>query len=184
VPRSTRRYGGITRNLGASEMIVAVAERRNAGDLTASEVAALRTLWDEYPLSSMLEARVPEGRFGAELFSLLGGRLPWGVLDLLPPDNRPGTWQQDTARSNAFRIAQWAPDHGAALLLLGRRVAGAFYFPMWAPLGEEGYLNTGAPYLLLPHPSGRNRWLNSPTHRRQVERWVRTFWAFHGENVE
>jgi hypothetical protein len=163
-------------------MIVAVAERRAAGELTARELAALRVLWDGNPLGSMLDARVPEGRFGAHLFSLLGGRLPWGVLDLLPPD-RPGAWDQDTARRNAARVAQWAADHGHALTLLGRRVGGSFNLGASAPYGESGFLWTGAPYLLLPHPSGRTRWVNDPGKRRKLETWIRTFWGFHGQEM-
>lgn len=159
-------------------MIVAVAERREAGELTPREIMALRILWDGNPLGSMLEARAPGGRFGAQLYALLGNRLPWGVLDLLPP-GPSGTWEGDRARRNAALVARWAHDHGHALILLGRRVAGSFDLETATPYGEMGYLETEAPYLLLPHPAARNRWRN----RSRLEAWIRTFWTYYGQEM-
>ena len=80
-------------------------------------------------------------------------------------------------------MAAWARDHGHALILLGRRVAGSFGLSLEAPYGEGGFLTTGAPYLFLPHPSARTRWLYHRTKRSQLETWVRTFWALYGQEM-
>jgi hypothetical protein len=156
-------------------MIAGIAEHRETTDLTPRELEAVRRLWDGNPIGSMLEAGIPEGRFAAHLLPLLAGRLPWRVLDLLPPD-RPGTWGIEGARIAAGRVGQWASDHGHALLILGRRVAGAF--ELVGDYGEMGYLEAGAPYIILPHPSSRNRWLNRPDRRERIRRWVDTFWLY------
>jgi hypothetical protein len=161
-------------------MIIAVAERRAAGDLTERELRALRLIWEEDYLVSTLEARQPRGRFAVDLAALLGGRLPGGILDLLPPDNRPGTREVETARRNASRLAEWARLWGVGLVLLGRRVAGAFGLHPSAPFGEMGFLAEGPPFLLLPHPSARNRWTS---RRGNIERWVRTFWTYYSQEM-
>jgi hypothetical protein len=160
-------------------MIVGVARHRETTDLTPREVKALRVLWEGNPIGSMLDSGIPEGRFGAALLPLLGGRLPWRILDLLPPD-RPGTWDLEAARRNAGRVGLWAAHHHHALIAFGRGVAGAF--GLEGDYGETGFLEDGAPYLILPHPMARNRWINRRDRRERIKRWVDTFWLLYSSS--
>lgn len=73
-------------------------------------------------------------------------------------------WDRARARATAERFLAENP---ARLLLCGRRVATAFDLADW-PLCSTGPHPAGPRVLLLPHPSGRNRWWNEPENRARA----------------
>lgn len=113
-----------------------------------------------------------------EWFDLESGRHgPWLVrtCNLLPPSPDAGAWDAMTARRMAEILAlRVSRRRGPCrLLIFGRRVARAFHCGdlLLCEVGEA----LGVPVLVLPHPSGRNRWLNEPENRERVAESIRLF---------
>lgn len=101
------------------------------------------------------------------------------VLEFWPGKTRRARagdrWVADVARRRVEQRAhEW---QGRALILLGRRVAGAFRLPATLPWFEAVRLVTGPGDLggttavVVPHTSGANRWFNDVKN-------IETFRAF------
>lgn len=155
-----------------TSVLVAVGERAYDRRLSVEQVAELRAAWAADFIGSALEA----GGISHWRLDRIASRIERRV-DLLPPDRRPGTWEPLLARENAFRLVRDFPEElgSPRLLLFGRRVAAAF--------GAGGYafgsflLAWDAPAVVLPHPSGRNRWWDAPRSEDTARWWVDLFSA-------
>ena len=111
------------------------------------------------------------------------------------PWNRRPTMRE--AREAALGLVYSGRLSGCDLVLLGRVVQTAVVdpkpvsalasFPLmrWLSLHTGGERDTllDVRVALLPHPSGRSRWWNSPDLRRVGENWLRTVVAAHGHEV-
>lgn len=91
------------------------------------------------------------------------------LLDLYPGPTFPLGRAREAAEGVAQRLAP------RPLILLGRGVAQAFAFPHSELMRWEDSLlgSTLIRAAVLPHPSGRNLWYNSPANREQVGVWLR-----------
>ncbi len=155
-------------------MLIAVAERRNDRGAPAARLRRAARAWARHPLACVLASHaMRQGPSRTRLHNLLGLR-PDRVVNLLPPDRRPGTWDAWRAREVAALLGAWARAHAHELVLLGRRVAEAFGVGD-LPFGAQAQVDGGVRVLVLPHPSGRSRYLNDPRTRPRVRRWVARF---------
>lgn len=116
----------------------------------------------ECPPPVRASAEPLDGRTAAVLLDLLGGRAadPRAALrTVFEPINLCATaWDEAEARGTADRLRH------PVRVLLGRRVAGACgHRGDW----YEWVATQGTWTVSLPHPSGLNRLLNDPTHRRR-----------------
>lgn len=90
------------------------------------------------------------------------GVVTYRWVNLCPPRSSGVAWDRRTARRSASAVRWWAQNAaGRRLVLLGRLVADAFELELREP-GEVVTLPGGVPALVLPHPSGRNRFWNDP----------------------
>jgi hypothetical protein len=120
------------------------------------------------------------------------------VFDLVNlHDHPPKRWDPDRARRRAvllsWQVCRQRRGLYDTVFLLGRRVADAFGVPSETPLltsllipslSVSAFVEVGAVRghvpraVLLPHPSGRSRWWNSPNHREDfrvlIESWLRS----------
>jgi hypothetical protein len=62
------------------------------------------------------------------------------------------------------------------VLLLGRRVQRAFGFEVLKPLDRYWDSEWSPRFMMVPHPSGRNRWYNDPVNRAQACVELRVMW--------
>lgn len=105
------------------------------------------------------------------------GRSPDKIINLLPPDNRCGSWDVELARECGQHFWTWLNGHRMLhdedgetkrvthLFLLGRRVISAMPVTLGQGFGDCVFPCEGrppVPTMLLPHPSGRSRELNTP----------------------
>lgn len=153
-------------------MLVAVGERKLDRSLLPIHVVERAREWRGDPLESMLDSQAFSGKARDRLVRILG-TTPDMLVNLLPVDRVPGTWDHIDAGVYAYSLAFWASHGGHKLLLLGRRVGAALYLDK-VPFGTAHSIY-GAKCLVLPHPSRRNRWMNPPGNRDQVARWVGAF---------
>lgn len=155
-------------------MLVAVAERMYDPDLSDREVSLWISRWWEDPLPMILETpAMVSGRTKVNLIKMIGFE-PEQIVNLLPPDNHLGTWSRSDACDAKDVLRPWAIEEGVNLLLLGRRVIDAF--SRGAEFGTV-ICDPGIRMLCLPHPSGLNRFLNTPGMRKKVLGWVESFCA-------
>lgn len=168
-------------------MILLLGERVHDRDLSEEQVESWRRRWEERPFAFIM--RTPAMVAGPTRQRLLGivsirpGRT-FQIVNLLPPDNVIGTWDDDLAELCAMHfllgIGSWQQHHPAdplfAVFLLGRRVMEAVVDRLDVQFGEEVDL-CGVPALCLPHPSGRSRYLNDEDYRsrtiHQAEKFLR-----------
>lgn len=153
-------------------MILVIGERVNNRDLTPSKVQRWRQSWIRWGWKAALatEAMV-RGQSRTRLDQIVLGE-KW-VVNLLPPDNKPGSWDQKMARQMAAEAEAWlrgkrCPIRG--VVLLGRRV-GNMFMP-GAAFGTTGRIGD-IPVLLVPHPSGRNRFWNEAENVKKAKRWAK-----------
>jgi len=133
----------------------------------------------EAPSKNEVTERPIEGRIGVRLASMAGLTLP----EFLATFDRVNLLhvRQDTV-THGFTFDYVAATQSAALikrtfqpnqivLLLGRRAAWTF------GLGGEYFIQHaihGAEVRIVPHPSGINRWWNSPENVRQMNTFMKT----------
>jgi uracil-DNA glycosylase len=121
-----------------------------------------------------------EGRIGRRLADLAGLSFEEfrrsfareNVLDYWPgTDGKGAVFPRDEAKAVAERLASRIRRQRRTVVLLGRRVSFAF------GLGGAAYFQRivfgYARVVVLPHPTGINRWYNSPANREQVRRFFR-----------
>ena len=82
---------------------------------------------------------------------------------------RGDLWDPIAARDAADTMIR-TQDEPRRIILLGKRVGAAFvpntmYFQWWKA-GRHSVV-------VVPHPSGRNAWFNSPANRRTFRDWMR-----------
>jgi uracil-DNA glycosylase len=126
-----------------------------------------------------------DGKTGAAIAKLLG--IPhveflarFQRLNL----NRKLVGRSKTGRADPYdrnegelRAAGIAASETPRIVLLGRHVATSFGLT-FDPLmirREKNLAETINRYLILPHPSGLNRWWNDPRNRRAAQRKLRRF---------
>lgn len=83
---------------------------------------------------------------------------------------RRESWPAAEAAISAGWLLASAPED--RWLLLGRRVAVAVGLARWTLLAWVRH--EGRSMAVFPHPSGRNRWYNDPTHRAAAQRFLQT----------
>lgn len=114
------------------------------------------------------------------------GEEPGRIVNLLWPDNKIGTWDEVEAFASVMHLCEWLRKDGSirrdewveqppqkvkAVAILGRRAASAFTIDAQEPAFLSVF-DVGVPAIVLPHPSGRSRYLNEPASRGKV----RTAW--------
>lgn len=113
----------------------------------------------------------PEGCTGHRLWKMLQERLPHvSRRDYLETFDRRNLvcgrhFSRPLARAEAERISAEMWGGGRTIVLLGEDVRRAFGHPR---LIVEPQNIGGAVWRQLPHPSGRNLWYNSPSHRKMA----------------
>ena len=156
-------------------MILVVGERINARQMEDCRAAGWLDCWDRHGWDAAIRL---EARGGS--LNRLEGLLPeHRVVNLLPPDNKCGTWDEGLARKVADQaifyfglpVSRGGPSDYEAVVLLGKRVAKAFFgskveFGHIEPIGKLFAL-------CMPHPSGRSRFWNDAGARDKVRGWVR-----------
>ncbi|MHC4545765.1 MAG: hypothetical protein ACYSYL_14795 [Planctomycetota bacterium] len=149
-------------------MLIAVGEQLNPRDVGERLVSLLR--WREDPLDAMLaEQAFPEGCASRRRMTEVMGLEADRHVNLLPPGE---AWCARTARAGATLLRSWARVEGHCLALMGRKVATAFDLAR-APFGT--FALVPSPAVVLPHPSGLSRYLNTRENREAIRRSVRTF---------
>mgnify|MGYP001576063991 FL=1 len=102
--------------------------------------------------------------------------------------NLIGTWPGQEGKGSAWPVAAARKAAGTLLpelagrtaILLGKRVARAFgmarlaYFA-WAPIKVAAGMRP-AWVVVVPHPSGINRWWNDAANRKKAGGWLRVAW--------
>jgi len=85
-------------------------------------------------------------------------------------------WEYPGTRPETYvAMILLAAGEGDLIVMLGRRVARAFWQSDLAPL--ETVARIGGPtFLALPHPSGLNRWYNDPDHAEDARVVLRALW--------
>lgn len=148
-------------------MLVAVGEQLNPKDAEGAMRSNLE--WHRDPLDAMLnEPAFPEGCASRRRMGVWMRLRPGRCVNLLPP----GPWDPKAAKAGAVLVSGWAQAEGHRLALMGRRVAAAFGLGR-CPFGT--FALTPQPTIVLPHPSGRSRFLNEFENVAMVRRAVETF---------
>ena len=153
-------------------MLIAIGERVNERKMSDARVAKWEETWKRLPLRAMLTTpAMVRGTARARLNRLAAVDR---VINLLPPDNRPGTWDQEFARDQARWLRSYlyekdADSQWSGIILMGRRVTAAFDGPQ-----EFGFTTYVGPVkaLVIPHPSGRSGFWRQP----KIEEKVRDEW--------
>ncbi len=122
------------------------------------------------------KSRPLRGDSGRRIAKLMGLDLD-AALELLRPRNLLREFPGKAEKGDAFpaavarEIARRSRLRGDHVVLLGRHVAAAF------GAAREPYLGwfklRGRWAVVVPHPSGVNRWYNSPANRRRARRVLR-----------
>jgi hypothetical protein len=166
-------------------MILLIGERVHDKSLSSSRVAAWEHRWRQSPLRCIMST--PAMSHGSTRQRLLGivsirpGR-PFRIVNLLPPDNRSGTWDDGLAELAALDLmvgmSTWNQSDPADPLLgaflLGRRVMETVVDSRDVDFGDEVDL-CGIPALCFPHPSGRSHYLNDDDYRSRAIHWAEKF---------
>lgn len=150
--------------------ILFIGERINNRTLTNARVA----LWHRYWLRLGWRAAFLLPVSGHSL-NRLKKLVPFGVgrtvINILPPDNKCGTWDKELAKKMQDTAASELNGNSYdCIILLGRRVIDLF-FPK-VKFGTRAYYN-GLPVLCMPHPSGRNRYWSDKNAEQRVRRWIK-----------
>lgn len=159
--------------------VFAVAERGYLPKVELRRRRNLEDLWDRSPVRCMvlLESMVRGCRSRKRLEKMLGRDVS-RVMNLLPPDSTCGTWDSTWAAKNAGLLQRHFMDtfRGPTMpkiVLLGRRVSIAWGCGdlEWGSTWKMGEI----PHILLPHPSGRSRVLNSPEWKDRIQDRIKEF---------
>lgn len=153
-------------------MLLVIAERVNNRRLTDAKVARWRATWEEHGWkAAMLTPAMTHGASRKRLDQFLPGDKE--IVNLLPPDNKPGTWDAELARRTALQSVGWltanADVHG--VVLLGRRVLDT-YCNLFR---DTTIKQAGRRCVGLPHPSGRSHYWNDPEAMERVRAYVTEF---------
>lgn len=164
-------------------MLLVVGERVHNPRLTAEKRLRWMSLWERDPLRCCLTIDgMSWGPTRDRLAKLLGSE-PDKVVNLLWPDNKPGTWNAEEARKVAQKLRLFieAPDKEVYLtteqgneevvsqiVLCGTKVLDAWFPSMtekerksvWVP-GHLWHWR-GIWHMWMPHPSGMNRMWHDP----------------------
>jgi len=155
-------------------MILVIAERVNNRSITDERVARWRQRWD-WRTALALNCNAGYGSL-KRLAEFFPKWCKYQVINILPPDNKAGTWDSGLARKMVSKAPEALDsDTYSGIVLLGRRVTDLFF--QGVPFGTQSYYN-GIPVLCMPHPSGRNRFWNDKNAKKKVRRWVKKFLAF------
>jgi len=108
------------------------------------------------------------GRRVTEWVTHCVGRTPVAFRNVFAvPTPRPWTPENRIiARAQATKLVAEYPD--ARFILLGREVARAFGLSSTVP-----FLAWTGRYVVVPHPSGRTRWYNSPANRLVINDFMK-----------
>jgi hypothetical protein len=164
-----------------------VGERLNVPRLDPETEAHFEARWIEDPVREMVRfpAFPPSSVCRARLHKWyqvnLEIRESWSVVNLLWPCRCVGAWDAEWAREGAQLLGTRLGKNNGSAILLGRRVAEAFDLE-GLEFGETGE-GFGCRCLVLPHPSGRNRWLSWPGNRGRLPLWIRRFVGSEWERV-
>ncbi len=128
-----------------------------------------------------------EGSSGRRLVNTIGEcwRMHLDSVNLLPaqhPNENGIGFEFDSAAGHAAAKTLVAsvlkPANYALVLLAGKRVASAFGYDeeFWMPqeLCVDVKKKRFARLVIVPHPSGTNRWWNDPGNRDFAAKWFRT----------
>jgi hypothetical protein len=151
-------------------MLVAVGEQLNPNDVDGETLAHAMCGWDLDAFQAMRTTPAfPAGCQSRRRMEEVMGLSPDTCLNLAAPGE---VWQPHVARERAGYVRSWASARDYRLALMGRRVAAAFDLGR-APFGT--FALTPVPTIVLPHPSGLSRFLNSHDNRTKIRRAVETF---------
>lgn len=169
-------------------MILFVGERVHNPSLSDESVERWRAKWTKMETRTrciLSTAAMIRGPTRARLVGMIGEE-PARVVNLLWPDNKIGTWNEMEAFASVMHLCEWLTKDGwidssapiqksrrkvQAIAILGRRAASAFMIDAQEPTMLSVF-DAGVPAIVLPHPSGRSRYLNDPASRGRV----RTAW--------
>jgi len=99
------------------------------------------------------------------------------VVNLLPPDNVPDSWDWDLAEIYALHLLTWLNDTDHdwdRCIMLGKRVSQVLIDRNDVQYGQV-YDLCGIPALCFPHPSGWGRHLNDDEYKEKARTWARKF---------
>jgi hypothetical protein len=149
---------------------VAVGERAHEPNKTTCR--EWERTWNEIPLGGMLNG---PAFTGGPTSRRLAAMLPMGCrkVNLLAPSPVAGEWHAPTAAFQARVLRDWAIRTSRDLIFLGRRVATAF--GVKSSLLTCGVDCDGLRFLVLPHPSGRSRFLNDAKNWARIGKAVSSF---------
>ena len=159
--------------------VVAIGERVNSPSMTDLRVAHWRQKWEANSVScicntpAMVHGATKERLF--DLTSLRPGEVQ--IVNILPPDNKCGTWDKDLAELCAVRLLTWMQTVNCPwerIILLGKRVSETLVDRTDVEFGTV-YDLVGTPALCYPHPSGRSHYLNENCYRERARDWARDF---------
>lgn len=169
-------------------MLLVVGERLNVPRYreNLAMVAYHRRSWEEH--GWRIARRFPAMVYGQtrnRLDKIIPGE-KW-VVNLCPPHGLPGYWKSDckklarrvaeelVADISKNRFVERGEDRTVheieAIVLLGRNVARAFGLDDDHGFGTH-FEAGGLWYILLPHPSGRNRFWGDPNSPQEVAKWM------------
>ena len=154
-------------------MLLFLGERINDPSMSHEKVARWRRLWERHGWRASFCVPVSGGSLRRLrcLTPLDVGRM---IFNVLPPDNKCGSWDRELAELMAKKAATDLPKFAQCdgVILLGRRVTDLF-FP-GAEFGHVGSIGS-LPTLCMPHPSGRSRYWNDANAEKRTKNWISEF---------
>lgn len=134
-----------------------------------------------------------EGRIGARLAACAGITYE-EYLTLFDRINLLDEQPQDAPKGMAFNVKQAGKiarameptlEERPLVLLLGKRVAGAFGFTgaEYFQMTTLGRIAAQTPFYIVPHPSGVNRWWNELGNELQMIRFMHSIVAKTPEDI-
>jgi len=158
-------------------MILIIGERIHNSNLTLEKVANWRRIWMQYGFKAAV--RTPAMEFGSTRRRLMSVLPELGtqnslIVNLLSPDNKPGTWDVKMADFVLESFESWLLENMKrvdGIILLGQRVKSAVSFHYKEDLDKKNTL-MGVPVISIPHPSMRNRSWNQEQVRQQLETFL------------
>lgn len=164
-------------------LVIGVGERGNWRHATRKTIKSYEEQWSMNAVEAMMWAGAFQNGFGRlDQFSI-GDLLDYAV-NLLPPQRTSGGFDESLARIYSKDLLQYAADQSAWLVLFGRRVSDTIHGRKRVGFCEMGMFNAyrsdnntpwGVFTLVLPHPSARNRYLNSESNLRKVRESISRF---------
>ena len=154
-----------------------ISEREYLPAISPTERDEHARKWAVDPVWCMLTSGAMNvGTTRQRLYDLLGIDSV-NIVNLLPPDNKPGTWDSELARKNADTL-MWRLYNvygHVHVVALGRRVQRAIKAGLrQIPFGRPVLCLFGTA-LILSHPSGRCRIWNNEGERVRLRRAFKEF---------